>query len=267
MDLEGAVDLHAHCAPDTRPRKTTAVELIDAARVAGMRGMLLKNHQVPTTALAATLREIRPEFHTAGGLVLNREVGGFNPLAVECALRMGAAQIWMPTKCAANERPGGLTVFDVNGRIAAPVEEILRLMAESNAILGTAHLSPAEIFALVQSAREAGVRKILVNHPEIRFVNLSLAAQKELAGPDVFFERCYVRPLFALSWDELAYAIREVGVRRSVLATDLGQPDNPHPVDGLREMAVQLRSRGFSPAELRLMMCETPAMLLQRGSE
>jgi len=95
MDLVGAIDLHVHSAPDVRPRKMTALELAGAAKAAGMRGLLLKNHQTATTGVAATLREVVPGLAVFGGLVLNDAVGGWNPEAVDAALKMNAAEIWI----------------------------------------------------------------------------------------------------------------------------------------------------------------------------
>jgi hypothetical protein len=203
-----------------------------------------------------------------GGLALNEWVGGLNPAAVEAALAMGAKEIWMPTLSAENERahrghPGtGITILDGAGRLKAPVDEILRLIAAREIILGTGHVSPGEIVAVVRAARQAGVRKILVTHPEIEFIRLPLAVQKEIAGPGVFFERCFARSIFALDWDGLANAIRETGVESNVLATDLGQPDSPDPVSGYAEMVAAYAIRGFSAAELEWMCCRNPAQLL-----
>jgi len=263
------IDLHVHCAPDVRPRKMTAIELARAARAAGMRALLLKNHETSTVPLAVTVREAVPGLEVFGGLVLNEAVGGFNPQAVEMALRMGAAEIWMPTHCAAcdrtyrgNPRPG-LTIYAEAGRIRPEIHDILGLIAKAGAILGTAHLAPPEIVDLLRAGRDAGVRLFLITHPEIDFLNLSLAFQREIAGPDVFFERCFARPGFALDWDGLAKSIREIGVGSTVLATDLGQPANPDPVSGLLEMRRQLLERNFSEDELDVMSSRNPAILLR----
>ena len=82
----------------------TALQLARAAKSAGMAGLLLKNHDTSTTALAATVREAIPNLLVFGGLALNDAVGGFYPAAVDIAVRMGAKQIWMPTHCAEHER-------------------------------------------------------------------------------------------------------------------------------------------------------------------
>jgi hypothetical protein len=206
--------------------------------------------------------------HLFGGLVLNTAIGGFNVEAVDIAIQMGAKQIWMPTRSAAQEyrytgRAGhGLSIEDEHGRLLPEVREILRLAGDADIVLGTGHLSSRETVLLIREGRNMGLRKILVNHPEIEFVDLSERLQLELRGPGVFFERCYVRKGFRLDWNALAESVRRVGYEYSVFATDLGQPDNPDPVSGLAEMFVQFAGRGFGVEELRVMMRENPAFLL-----
>lgn len=231
MDLEGAIDTHVHAAPDVRPRKTTALALVQAAREAGFRAVVLKNHDIATTALAATLREVVPGIDIYGGLVLNESCGGLNPAAVEVALKMGAKQIWMPTYCAQHERVyrgesrPGLRVVGDDGALTPQVQEICRLIAEHDAVLGTAHLSPSEIFTLVRFGRDAGIKRFLITHPEIDFLRLSLDFQKELSGPGVYFERCYSREGFSLdgpAWPHLS--VQSVRRARSWLRTSGSRP-------------------------------------------
>jgi len=268
LDLDGACDLHVHCSPDVRARRTTALELARAARDAGLSALLLKNHEFSTVALAATVSEALGGFPVYGGVVLNDAVGALNLAAVEVALRMGAKEVWMPTHCSCHERAyrghagTGITILDSQGKVLPDVHQICKLVAAYDAVLGTCHLSPDEIFRLVAVAREHGVRKVLITHPEIVFLNLSVDFQRGIAGPDVFFERCFVRELFALSWDQLAHNIRAVGVESTILATDLGQPENPHPVEGLGTMRTELSNRGFSVPELDRMLRMNPRRML-----
>jgi len=271
--LSGAIDLHVHCAPDVRERKMTAPQLALAARDAGMRGLLLKNHHSSTVQAAAAISENTPELHVFGGLALNEWVGGLNPAAADAALRMGAKEIWLPTLSAGNERvqrgqPGtGIAVLDEAGRLKPAVHEVIRLVGDAEAMLGTGHLSPCEIAVVVREAKLAGLRKIVITHPEIKFINLPVSLQKDLAGPGVYFERCFARSIFALNWDELAASIRETGVESTVLSTDLGQPDNPDPVAGFGRMLSEYGSRGFSDREIEIMACGNAAMLLGVSSE
>jgi hypothetical protein len=268
-DLQGAIDTHVHAGPDVRIRKTTSYELVKAASEAGMRALVLKNHHTSTVLVAAALSEAFPSIRVFGGLVLNDQIGGFNRDAVSAALKMGAAEIWMPTQSAEGDRTyysrngSGLTIFDSNGAIRPEVIAIVRHIAAAGVILGTGHLTPCEIERLVALARDEGVRSILVTHPEIRMVDMTVEIQRALAGPDLFFERCYARELFTRDWDGLADDIRTVGYEHTILATDLGQPDNPHPVEGLREMREQMARRGFSDSELDVMLCRNPAHVLR----
>lgn len=98
--------------------------------------------------------------------------------------------------------------------------------------------------ALVQPARpvpyrsrKPGAAKILVTHPEWPTYH-SCQAQKELAKRgDVFFEGCSVSTTHlcaCVPFETIERAIIETGVERTVLSTDLGQPETPPPAEGLR---------------------------------
>jgi hypothetical protein len=261
-----AIDLHVHTGPDVRPRKTTALELGHAARSAGLGGFVLKRHQTSTVAEAALLRGVFPELLVAGGLTLNREVGGLNVAAVETALAMGAAIIWMPTHDAAHHRAwagkaGGIGVLDEAGRLLPEALEIVALVADAGALLALGHLSPRELHALVLFGRQRRAR-LLVNHPEIEFLDLPVSLQRELAGPELIFERAFVRKNQVVSWQGLAARIRELGVESAALVTDLGQPENPDPVTGMGMMLEALAAEGFSDAELETMACANPRRAL-----
>src|SRR5690349_782566 len=81
--LAGAIDVHVHAFPDSRPR---ALDGIDAARFArdrGMRAIVLKNHYEPTADLAYIVRKAVPGIEVFGGVDLNLTVGGINLAAVE----------------------------------------------------------------------------------------------------------------------------------------------------------------------------------------
>jgi hypothetical protein len=268
MSLKGAIDTHVHSGPDVRARKTTSYELARAAREAGMRAIVLKNHHCSTVPLAAALSEALPGILVRGGLVLNRPAGGWNPEAVEAALKMGAAEIWMPTLSAENERafrgyPGtGMRALDEKGRLLPELIAIIRLVAKAGAVLGTGHLSPEETCAVAALAREEGVRSILVTHPEINFIAMPVETQRRLLGRGLYFERCFCRAGFHRDWSGLARDIRGAGFESTILATDLGQPDNPHPVEGLEQFAERMRSEGFSAEEIERMTVVNPAVAL-----
>jgi hypothetical protein len=269
--LEGAVDLHVHSSPDVDPRRYDDIELAREAARAGMGALLIKSHQNSTVERALLVSRIVPEIRVFGGLVLNVTVGGLNPEAVRLALRLGARQIWMPTRSARNHRsrqglPGGISIVDEDGMMRPEVLEIVDLMARSDCVLGTGHLSPTESAELARLARDRGVRKVLVTHPEWGPTFFSIEAQRELAAlGGVMFERCFVSTTHRCGFvpmKTIADAAAEVGAGTTVLSTDLGQPDTLPPAEGLRQYAEALRSFGFSPEQLRTMMQSNPARLL-----
>lgn len=269
--LEGAIDVHVHSAPDIDPRRFDDIDLARAAARAGMGAILIKSHQSSTVERAYLVSKVVPEIRIFGGLVLNETVGGFNPAAVRLALALGAKQIWMPTRSARNHRrhhgePGGLSVLDADGRLLPVVEEIVRCVAQADCILGTGHLGPEEAAVLIEYARNAGVERILVTHPEWGPTYYPLELQQRLAARGgVMFERCFVSTTHRcghVPFETIERAIDAVGPHATVLSTDLGQPDTPAPVDGLRLYAERLVATGFSPEKVRLMMKTNPARLL-----
>lgn len=271
FDLRGLIDMHIHTAPDVRPRSLDDVEAVRAAKTAGMRAILMKSHVTLTADRAIMAERAVGGIRVFGGLALNKYVGGLNPAAVEMALKMGAKEIWMPTLSAAHElrqegKDGGITIFTENGEIRPEIHEIVDLVHQANAILATGHISIEESVALVRLARERGVRKIVVTHPEAPFIRMPAETQAEIVGRGVFFERCYVgtTPAMdcAVTIRQISDTIRRVGVESTVLTTDFGLASLPLPVDGMRGYLAKLTAEGFNLHEIRCMAGETPAFLL-----
>ena len=164
--LVGAYDLHVHVAPDVVPRAQDWLELGEAAQAAGLAGMVLKDHTGSTAGQAQLLNRIfpdRPRFF--GSLTLNPPVGGLNPHAAAAALRLGAVVIFFPTyaaKCQidrmgvdgfpepfpwARTAGAGIGILNTQAELKPEVLDILRLIAQHDAVLATGHLSPPETLA------------------------------------------------------------------------------------------------------------------------
>jgi hypothetical protein len=262
--LDGAVDLHVHSSPDVDPRRYDDLDLSREAARAGMAAILIKNHQFSTVERAALVSRVVEGVSVFGGLVLNAPVGGINPAAVRIALQLGARQIWMPTRSARNHL-GNIALADH----WPEVREILGMLAGSDCILGTGHLSPEEGTQLLTAAREAGVTRLLVTHPEWSRTEYPIALQKELAAQGVMFERCFVSTTHRCGytpWRVIEDAIGEAGAAATILSTDLGQPDTPPPAEGLRLYAERLRATGFSADDIHTMIASNPARLLSLTS-
>ena len=56
--------------------------------------------------------------------------------------------------------------------------------------------------------------------------------------------------------------IKRVGAERCVMATDFGQPYNPHPIDGMRQFIKVMQALGINERELEIMVKYNPARLL-----
>jgi Family of unknown function (DUF6282) len=274
--LEDAIDLHVHSAPDVDARRFNDLDLAREAARAGMGAILIKSHQNSTVERAWLVSKVVTGIQVFGGLVLNETVGGLNVAAVKLALAMGAKEIWMPTRSALNHRlfhgeSGGISVLDAGGRLVPAAQAIIEAVAQTDCILSTGHLSPREAVALIHHARQCGVGKVLVTHPEWAPTFYPFAQQKELALlGNVWFERCFVSTTHlcgSVPFKVIEQAIIEAGVDSTVLSTDLGQPQTPPPAEGLRLYADQLRSSGFSVDHIRQMMCTNPAHLLSAKTQ
>ncbi len=253
IDLTGMIDTHIHTAPDVRPRLLDDAEAARQAAAAGMQAIVIKSHVTLTADRAAIAQRLAPGIRVFGGLALNYAVGGLNIAAVEVALRMGARIVWMPTFSAYNHRQkhgeqGGIIAVE-NGRLASSIPPILDLIRQYDAILETGHLAVAESQVLVKAARAAGVRKVIITHPELPLVGMPAAVQEELRDAGAYFERCLCSTTEEGGFVSLAGILadaKRVGAASTILATDFGQAQNPTPVAGMRQFVAATLDAGFT---------------------
>ena len=267
VSLEGVVDFHVHTAPDVRPRWHTALELAEKASRDGMAGFVVKSHHESTAARAEEARTKFPTLSVHGGVTLNRAAGGIDARMVAEVLASGGRVVWLPTLDGRGQRrdPGAndaLAVVDTAGHVTSELMRVFEIIAEHDAVLATGHVAANEVLPAVRSARRAGVRRILVNHPEIPFLSFSVDLQKQLCDEGVLLERCFPRPEAEDGFAQIAHEIRSVGVPSTLLATDLGRRDLPPPMNGLRRMIHELEQRGFDEQEIATMTRVNPVALL-----
>ena len=270
-DLNNVIDLHIHTQPDIQPRLLDDLQAAGEAKTAGMRAILIKSHVVPTAGRATIAEKAVGGIRVFGGLALNSAVGGLNPDAVVAAIGMGAKMIWMPTRSARSMfrragLEGGITIFDEKDKILPVVGGILESIRQADISLATGHLSVSESVALVRMAKAMGLRKIVITHPESELIRMPLEVQQELDGPGIYFERCFVDTTqsmhCATSIEEISDRIRKVGFASTLLSTDLGQPINLPPVEGMAAYLAAMRAAGFSKKEIFRMASENPATLM-----
>jgi hypothetical protein len=288
--IQGAYDLQVHVAPDVIARRTDDVDLAHDFLAHGLQGFVLKSHYIPTAERAKVVARAVPGIKSYGAIALNHSIGGLNPVAVEIAGRSDNKIVWMPTVDAANETAGRLdggseklpfwakiqreiaaagitrppmTVLDSTGGISEDARQCLELIAKHDMILATGHLGRHEIFPLVRTAREVGVQKIIITHAEFPSQNLTGDEQAELARLGAIIEHCFTTYYTNKAPWEVVYAnIRQVGIERTMLSTDLGQATNPPVAEGFAMYAQRLLDAGFAAAEINHMSTTVPASLL-----
>jgi hypothetical protein len=289
--LENAYDLQVHVGPDVIARR---IDDIDCAREFlqhGMKGFVLKSHYIQTGERAQVVTKAVPGSKVFGAITLNHSVGGLNPVAVELAGRTGCKIVWMPTVDAANETAGHLdggseklpfwaaiqrelaaegisppplSVIDESGNLVAGARRCLERIAKHNMILATGHLGRREIFALVRAAKDMGLKKVLVTHAEFPSQSLTGAEQKELVDMGALIEHCFTTTYTRKAPWETAFAnIRQSGVSRTVISTDLGQTINPPVAEGFAMFAQRLLDAGFSADDVRTMAVTNPTRLIE----
>jgi len=293
--LNGACDLHVHTGPAVFARLLTHFEAAKQARSVGMKAIVIKDHHSETASKATIVRGFVPEIETYGGVVLNYAVGGLNPFAVDAAINYGAKITYMPTTDSLNHMKhfgiegatyaqyhkvvsgrklsyrgrGGITILTEQGELVPEMEEILNLIAEADIAIATSHLSADEDKVLVAEARKVGVDKIIITHANYWILELDVEKQVELAKKGAYIELAYAT---MLPYDEKGgttasmtghvETINKVGAEHCILSSDLGQPMNIAPVEGLRAFYATLMEKGISKEDVKTMACTNPKNLL-----
>lgn len=282
ISMKGVIDMHIHTNPDLRTRRYDDFELCDAAVRVDARAVVIKTHLGSTTERAWLVNRYNKMVHgdnnftMFGSIVLNACVGGINPTAVENALKMGAKVVWLPTQSAHNhlEKLGkpteGCVEVVKDGKIVPELTQVFELIQKYDVVLGTGHISAAEIFTVVKAARQAGVKKIVITHPEWWLVNMTLEEQIRIVKEyDVFLERCYAQNKgvgagngYLSNLPGNLKAIKAVGYKNVLISTDGGQIENPNWELAEEDYLQYLADHGIPEEEIRYMSHDLPAMLL-----
>lgn len=280
VSLNGVIDMHVHTNPDLRLRAYDDFELMEAAIRVGARAIVIKTHQGTTMDRAYLCNRHNEIVHGGtnsftmfGSITLNRVVGGINPKAVDTALKLGAKVVWLPTQSARNHmvknglNPDGCVDVIRDGKIVPEIHDVFQLIKDHDAVLGTAHISPEEAFYVVEAARDAGVKNIVITHPEWWIVDMSMEDQLRMVKDyDVILERCYAQNMgggkYKSNLPSNLEIIREAGFEHVMVDTDGGQVENPHWELAMEEYMQYLADHGISEEQIRHMTHTIPARLL-----
>jgi hypothetical protein len=290
--IEGGYDLQVHVAPDVIGRRIDDLDLAKEFASHKLKGFCLKSHYVPTYERAKVVTKASESLGITafGAITMNHSVGGLNPVALEIAGRSGNKIVWMPTVDAQNEtagRAGGtnvklpfwaqiqrelsaqgispppLTVLAEDGTLTTQARLCLEIIAKHDMILATGHLGRKEIFQLVKTGKEMGLKRVLVTHAEFPSQSLTPAEQVELANMGARIEHCFTTMFTNKApWEIFFEAVRQVGPERVILSTDLGQTINPPVADGFAMFAQKMLDAGFKAADVRRMAVANPTALI-----
>jgi hypothetical protein len=270
-DLTGSYDLHIHTGPDVIPRKLDDLEMARQAADAGMRGFAVKSHVFPTPGRAAILRALYPELDAVGGIALNREVGGIHADAVEAAAKMGARMLWFPTmdaKAYRKERndpnwAAGLTALDEGGNVSEEALQVLEVAKRYDLVVGTGHLGGEEAIRLVEAGHKLGLKRMCLTHVTLPVCQMSVEQLNRCVAWGAMSEYSYCHLLSGkCSIEYVVEQIRAIGAEHVYLSTDLGQKNNPYPVEGLLTFCTLLQEHGITDSELDRMLKINPHTLL-----
>ena len=76
------------------------------------------------------------------------------------------------------------------------LQDIFALVKQYNAVLATGHIGAEECFPVVEAARAAGVKKIVITHPEFWVVGMTPEQQADIVRKyDVLLESVYAQPV------------------------------------------------------------------------
>jgi len=271
--LRGAIDIHLHSAPDSRPRSLDAIEAARQAKAAGMRAIVLKNHYEYTSGLAYIVGKQVPGIEVFGGVDLNLTVGGMNPAAVEymAATTGGRGRlVWMSTFDAENQvrfskenRP--FVSVSKNGELLPVTKAVIASIAKHGLVLATGHVSAEEGLMLVREAKRQGVQRIVITHAMNDPIRMTVPQMQEAAklGALIEFVGGNIGDADGKArMDRFADAIKKIGAEFCILSSDLGQMGNPLPAAGYEAFLGAMRARGLTQQDVDRMARRNPAQLL-----
>lgn len=283
--LKGILDIHVHAGPSVANREVDAADMLKEAIVAGYRGFLVKDHYFPSCMGVKMVQEHCDSqgVEIYSSMALNNAMGLFNCLAVDAAINMGAKIIYFPTVSSKNHidhhkgnfvGAGKMSVpetpvvyVDENGVMDPAAVEVLKLIGEKDVVLGTGHGTAWEIDHLVEEAVKAGVKRILVNHPQFH-IGATYEQMTKWANMGAFIEMnvCVFTSgskLGTLDDQVIADMLKAVPLDHMILDSDMGQRGNGSPVEGMyRFIRLLMDKFGLSEADINLIAKENPAKLL-----
>jgi hypothetical protein len=158
-----------------------------------------------------------------------------------------------------------VSVYGDDGEVSAETVKVTQLVAQAGAILTGGHLDGPQTLALFTTAKANGVTRLIVHHPDF-IVGATDAELEEMIGLGAFVEHelaMYHPDVPAPAWpiDRLVGWIEKFGPDKTIISSDLGQKNNPLPVDAYFFVIGHLLDSGISETDIRQMICKNTAYL------
>jgi hypothetical protein len=277
--LKGAIDMHFHMdppGPNTIPGNEQAdIAKVRIAHARGLRALVIKDHNQPTSGLVYILRREVPDFLMYGGIVLNRPNGGINAAAVEfMATQIKGAPgkvVWMPAfdteaEVKASTRPNRPFVSVMRaGEVLPEVKEVISLIAKHNLALASGHILAEEALMVFREARRQGVQHMIATHAMDLTGKMTIPQMQEAVKIGAILEFDY-RNVFDDGGRRLD-AIRTIGPEHCFISEFWTNKPGTTPREyaglaGAGDWVAAMHKRGFTDRELDVMVKENPARLL-----
>lgn len=151
----------------------------------------------------------------------------------------------------------GSKPVDEKVRIKEAIKGIFALIAEpGDVIFATGHQFPEDTMKLIESAKKAGIQKIVVTHPHAPIIGGTIEGQKEIMGLEAKLDYVWCNATPYYDWtDPVEYVevMKSIGVRYIIMSTDIGQPVNPTPPKGMANYILTMMTKGITKAEINIM--------------
>ncbi len=272
--LCGSYDIHQHSGPSPHTERLfDEIDLAIHGCYMGLGGIVFKEQYMPSIRSVRLVQKMvdqwatehdRKKIELFGGVCLNYAVGGLNPDAVIASYRLGGKYVWLPNVDANHHREVvghglgmGIDMIDENDYVVPKAQEILKLMADTDMVLGVGHQSTRERLMVTKEAVKLGVQRIEINHVNYPLSWLTPEQCKTFADLGAYIGIYAIDETF-YTLDDIMAIYQAVGPERIVLGSDRGHPALGHPVDGMRRLIVGFLQSGIPDEDIKL-MCQTNA--------
>jgi microsomal dipeptidase-like Zn-dependent dipeptidase len=159
-----------------------------------------------------------------------------------------------------------------NGKLVPAELEVIDYVAKHpDLVLETGHVSGEEGDLVVHEAHQRGVAHIVVTHAMASYVRMTIPQMQAAAADGAFIEFVYGATLGlhpAVTISDYAKAIRAIGPKSCILATDFGsvqkppEPQRPLEPQGFLDFMNALHKEGISVEDINVMAKTNPALAL-----